>query len=132
MAKTLHEDGTQCYWDYEEKQWSTYLDDGLYEKCLKDHQAPRHNEDPEDLSGWRMERGEKWYKELGWAFLSVVQSHRYDYADKGDKPDDPGWHVCTCRTWQGYWTGFDTHVTNHLRKEALENYGAAQWPTKKN
>lgn len=33
-------------------------------------------------------------------------------------PGKPGWHHCTCG-WEGYWSGFHPHVTDHLRAVVL-------------
>lgn len=52
--------------------------------------------------------------DVGYALQDVLNTHRYVYERKGSKPDDPGWHECTCG-WEGYWSGFHNHVANHLR-----------------
>lgn len=48
-----------------------------------------------------------------WAVLTVLREHRYDYRDKGAKPDDPGWHRCSCG-WEGYWSGWQPHVAENV------------------
>ena len=50
-----------------------------------------------------------------WALRDALGAHRYDYRTKGAKPDDPGWHACTCG-WEGYWCEFEPH----LAQEALD------------
>lgn len=40
---------------------------------------------------------------------TIIAEHRYDYRNKGDRPDDPGYHGCTCGEWHGYWSEFDKH-----------------------
>lgn len=67
------------------------------------------------MDTWRLRREPKWYEDIGYALEDVLRQHRYDYKQKGVKPDDPGWHVCSCGEWQGYWSGFHPHVADHLR-----------------
>ena len=67
-----------------------------------------------DLETWREVRGSGWFKDYGYELQDVLRHHRYDYNRKGAKPDDPGWHACTCG-WEGYWSGFEPHVADHLR-----------------
>lgn len=68
-----------------------------------------------DLEEWRENREPRWYLDFGYAIQDVIQHHRYAYERKGDKPDDPGWHECSCGEWAGYWSGFEPHVVDHLR-----------------
>jgi hypothetical protein len=68
------------------------------------------------LSDWRESREPGWYKDIGYALQSVLQSHRYTYKRKGSKPDDPGWHECSCGDWEGYWSSFEPHVADRLRE----------------
>lgn len=52
-----------------------------------------------------------------WALQYVISSHTYDTRTRTDsKPDDPGWHACRCGTWEGYWSGFNTHVAEDQLK----------------
>jgi hypothetical protein len=69
----------------------------------------------EELGEWRQNRERGWTNDPGYAFQDVVRQHRYDYRNKGSKPADPGWHVCSCGGWEGYWSGFEPHVADHLR-----------------
>lgn len=68
-----------------------------------------------DISAWRENREKGWYKDIGYAIQTVIQSHRYDYKAKGEKPDDPGWHECACGQWAGYWSSFEPHVADCVR-----------------
>lgn len=45
------------------------------------------------------------------ALGQVMLAHRYDYQNKGSKPEDPGWHQCTC-PWEGYWFDYIPHVAH--------------------
>ena len=46
-----------------------------------------------------------------WALQYVMGAHSYDTTRRTEsKPDDPGWHACRCGTWEGYWSGYNTHV----------------------
>lgn len=49
------------------------------------------------------------------AFTRAPRGHRYDLSAKGSRPSDPGWHECSCREWEGYWSAFEPHVADHLR-----------------
>lgn len=70
----------------------------------------------EDGAGaWRENREFGWYRDIGYELQKVIQTHRYRYDAKGEKPDDPGWHECSCGGWAGYWSGFEPHVADHLR-----------------
>ena len=57
-----------------------------------------------------------------WAVIDTLQGHRYDYNDKGSKPNDPGWHACSCGEWEGYWCAFESE---HLSVEILRSLKAA-------
>lgn len=46
----------------------------------------------------------------------ALREHVYDYTLKGSRPDDPGWNVCRCRQWEGYWCDFNG---DHLAVEVL-------------
>lgn len=43
-----------------------------------------------------------------WTVLTELRGHLY-YRGKGSKPDDPGWHACSCG-WEGYWCDYQPHV----------------------
>lgn len=68
-----------------------------------------------DLTAWRESREPGWFRDVGYALQDVVRRHRYVIDMKGDKPDVPGWHPCSCGSWQGYWCDFEPHVADHLR-----------------
>ena len=54
--------------------------------------------------------------DIGWAVLDTVRAHRYDYVRPcvtPGKEDDRGWHACRCG-WEGYWTGFEPHLTDSI------------------
>jgi hypothetical protein len=79
---------------------------------------PPYELDTGNVSDWRETprvRGSGWHLDIGFELQDVLRSHDYDYQNKGSKPDDPGWHVCKCGTWEGYWSGFHPHVADHLR-----------------
>jgi hypothetical protein len=71
-------------------------------------------------SGWRESREKYWYHDVGYRLEVALRSHRYEVGAKGDKPDDPGWNECSCRTWEGYWSGWHSHVADHLRSVATD------------
>lgn len=48
-----------------------------------------------------------------WAVLDELRRHDYDYRNKGEKPDDPGWHACRCG-WEGYWCDYQPHVAERI------------------
>lgn len=52
-----------------------------------------------------------------WVVLDAIRAHHYHYSNKGSKPDDPGWHVCSCG-WEGYWCDWQPHVAERIT-EAL-------------
>lgn len=81
---------------------------------------------PEHLVEWRKNRAPGWYRDIGYLLQDVVRDHRYDYKRKGIKPDDPGWHACSCKEWEGYWSGFEPHVADHLRRVAVEAMGSVR------
>lgn len=66
-----------------------------------------------------------------WAVLDTLRAHRYDIADRGSKPDDPGWHVCSCG-WEGYWCDFQPHIAERIvaRLAALEDE-QSEWVERK-
>ena len=66
------------------------------------------------VEAWREDRRTGWYEDIGYALQDVLREHRYAIERGGGKPDDPGWHECTCG-WEGYWTNFQPHVADHLR-----------------
>jgi hypothetical protein len=68
---------------------------------------------------WRASRRPGWYKDVGYRLQDVLTAHLYDYKRKGAKPDDPGWHECSCGKWEGYWSGFRPHVADHLRASVV-------------
>lgn len=48
-----------------------------------------------------------------WAVLDTLRGHLYDYRSRGSKPDDPGWHPCSCG-WEGYWCDWQPHVAEQI------------------
>lgn len=70
---------------------------------------------------WRESREPGWFRDVGYVFEKVLGEHRYDIKRKGIKPDDPGWHECSCGNWQGYWSGFHPHLADHLRAAVIAN-----------
>lgn len=74
-----------------------------------------------DLGAWRQNRSPGWTKDVGYALQDEVSRHHYDLRNRGAKPDSPGWHTCTCGQWEGYWSGFHPHVTDHLRDKAVNH-----------
>ena len=64
---------------------------------------------------WRDNRESGWYTDIGYALEGVLRKHQYNYKATNSKPDDPGWHACTCGDWEGYWSDFEPHVADHLR-----------------
>lgn len=68
----------------------------------------------DDFAAWRDDRGPYWFADIGYSIQSELRSHIYDYTNRGDRLDDPGWHVCACG-WQGYWVDFHPHVADRLR-----------------
>lgn len=66
------------------------------------------------VSAWRAIRADGWTLDVGYEIQRRLEEHRYDYENKGEKPDDPGWHACTCG-WEGYWSGFHPHLADELR-----------------
>lgn len=68
---------------------------------------------------WRESRENRWYRDVGYELEQVIRLHRYEHHLKGEKPDDPGWHECSCGTWEGYWSSWHSHVADHLRAVAL-------------
>lgn len=51
-----------------------------------------------------------------WAICDALLEHRYDTRSSGSKPNAPGWHVCSCGAWEGYWCSFESE---HLAPEIL-------------
>lgn len=74
----------------------------------------------EEISAWRGERGPGWTRDIGYALGDVLDRHRYDTRSRASKPDDPGWHPCSCG-WEGYWSAFHDHVADHLRQVVLRH-----------
>lgn len=54
------------------------------------------------------------------AVVQALRTHTYDYRTKGSRPDDPGWHMCRCGEWAGYWCDF---YDEHLAPEILKVLG---------
>lgn len=54
--------------------------------------------------------------DMAWALQYVISSHTYDTWTRGSKRDDPGWHPCRCGLWEGYWSGYNTHVAEDQLK----------------
>lgn len=73
------------------------------------------------LGTWRQNRSPGWTKDVGYALQDEVRRHHYDLRNCGSKPGSPGWHACTCGQWEGYWSGFHPHVTDHLREVAVNH-----------
>lgn len=59
-----------------------------------------------------------------WMVLDMLRRHHYDTRDRGGKPDDPGWHVCSCG-WGGYWSDFHPHLAERIVK-ALGDWPAIE------
>jgi hypothetical protein len=76
--------------------------------------SEKSQDSAENLSSWRENREAGWTRDIGYSLQETLSQHRYDYTNKGARPDDPGWHKCTCG-WEGYWCDFLPHVTDHLR-----------------
>lgn len=55
-----------------------------------------------------------------YAVVQALRTHTYDYRTKGSRPDDPGWHMCRCGEWAGYWCDF---YDEHLAPEILKVLG---------
>jgi hypothetical protein len=71
-------------------------------------------------STWSKTRETGWHRDIGYEILSALRLHSYDSHIRGsEKPDDPGWHVCRCGAWQGYWSSWHIHVTDHVRSLVL-------------
>lgn len=65
---------------------------------------------------WREERGPGWARDIGYRLQETLGRHSTtNYANRGSKPNDPGWHSCTCG-WEGYWTDFHPHLADELRE----------------
>lgn len=85
------------------------------------------------LSAGEPRRGQAGYKPapvdadtvVKWAVIDALQGHRYDYNNKGSKPNDPGWHTCSCGEWEGYWCAFESE---HLAVEILRGLSAIGSP----
>ncbi len=73
-----------------------------------------------ELDHWRSNRAPGWTHDIGYALQDVMRAHRYELQEKGSKPDDPGWHPCTCG-WEGYWSSFEPHVADELRFTLVVN-----------
>ena len=74
----------------------------------------------EEKPAWRQSREARWYEDVGYALETEVRAHNYQsWVRPATKPDDPGWHACTCG-WEGYWSGFHQHVANQLRTIVVE------------
>lgn len=71
-------------------------------------------------SAWRWNRERGWFHDIGYTLQDVLRTHRYDTRTKGSKPDDPGWHECSCGAWEGYWSDFHPHVADHLRAVVVQ------------
>lgn len=71
--------------------------------------------DRSNAGAWREPKERGWHKDIGYELQDVIRAHRYDYQNKGEKPDEIGWYACTCGDWEGYWSGFEPHVADYLR-----------------
>lgn len=69
----------------------------------------------EGVEAWRESREPRWYYDIGYKMQDELLRHRFEINDHGEKPDDPGWHVCSCGGWEGYWCDWQPHVTDGLR-----------------
>lgn len=63
--------------------------------------------------------------DVRWALLTEVRRHDYDTRDRRSRPDDPGWHGCSCG-WEGYWCDWQPHVADHLTRMVAERVRAAR------
>ena len=55
--------------------------------------------------------------DLVWALQYIITNHTYDTRHRTtSRPDDPGWHYCRCGQWEGYWSGYNTHVAEDQLK----------------
>lgn len=53
-----------------------------------------------------------------YAVVKALRTHTYGYEKKGSRTDDPGWHMCRCEDWEGYWCDFyDDHLAPEILKE---------------
>lgn len=79
------------------------------------------DQDPEvsEESRWRLNREKGWQKDIGYLLQDGIRSHRYEDRRIGSRPTDPGWHPCSCG-WEGYWSSFEPHVADGLRKILVE------------
>lgn len=59
-----------------------------------------------------------------WVVLDELRSHLYDTRTRGSKPEDPGWHACSCG-WEGYWVEWQPHVAHEITR-ALEALSAGR------
>lgn len=59
------------------------------------------------------QQGRKVRSKTEWAVLDELRKHYYDTRTRGSKPDDPGWHPCTCG-WEGYWCDWQPHVAEKI------------------
>jgi hypothetical protein len=75
----------------------------------------------EQSAAWRANRAPGWTKDIGYALQTIVRSHRYEVRLPGAKPEDPGWHPCSCG-WEGYWSAFEPHVADELRALVAERF----------
>lgn len=76
-----------------------------------------------ELSRWREDRGQGWYKDFGYALQRVLNQHIYNsHLIGAERPDDPGWHPCRCG-WEGYYSDFHPHVADYLRATVLAVQG---------
>ena len=66
-------------------------------------------------ASWRKNREGRWYDDIGYKIQDILTKHRYVIEDRGSKPDDPGWHACTCG-WEGYWSDFHPHLADLIRE----------------
>lgn len=56
---------------------------------------------------------------LEWVLLTVMRQHYYKVQERtATKPDDPGWHACTCG-WEGYWSDYQPHVAAEQIKHVI-------------
>lgn len=80
--------------------------------------ADQSPEIPEE-SRWRQNREKGWQKDIGYLLQDVVRSHRYELWENGTEKSGTGWHPCSCG-WEGYWSSFEPHVADELRKILVE------------
>lgn len=67
-------------------------------------------------SSWRQNREKGWQHDIGYLLQDTVRSHRYELWENGTERSGTGWHPCSCGAWEGYWSDFEPHLADELRK----------------